>query len=132
MPDQRLTLIARDSHKPDMDWNYRSCRDATVAFTQSAASLRYALGAGTDMGMDIGRVIVDRSGPADQFLDLLTELPSEYTGDALLIRDDGSGVLSAMGRCGDRTLHALTVHDVRFYLETHDLVTGRVALEMTA
>lgn len=132
MLDQRLTLIARDSCKLDIDWNYRGCRDATVAFTQSAASLRYALSAGTDMGFDIGRVIVDRAGPADQFLDLLSEMPREYTGDALLIRDDGSGVLSATGRCGDRTLHALTVHDVRFYLETHDLVTGRVAIEMTA
>jgi hypothetical protein len=128
----RLTFIARDNHKPDMDWNYRSCKQAKVAFTQSTASLRYALSAGTEMGFDIGRVIVDRAGRGDDFLDLLTELPSEYTGDALFIRDDGSGVLSAAGRCGDRTLHALTVHDVRFYLEAHDLVTGRVAIQMTA
>lgn len=132
MSDRRLTLIARDSGKPHMDWNHAGLRHAGVAFTESTAALERALAAGIDMGFDIGRIIVDRTGAGDEFLDLLTALPSEYTGDALLIRDDGSGVLSAMGRGGDRTLHALNVHDVRFYLEAHDLVMSRVALEMTA
>ncbi len=135
MPEGRLTLVARHTHKPDMDWNYRA-RDrehgTSVAFTQSAASLRFALSAGTEMGFDIGRVIVDRAGTADEFLDLLAELPAEYIGDVLFIRDDGSGVLSATGRGGDRVLYSLTVHDIRFYLEAQNLVTGRVAMEMTA
>lgn len=130
--DRRLTLIARNNGKPHMDWNQAGYRKTSVAFTESTAALEHALSAGIDMGFDIGRVIVDRAGIADQFLDLLTALPADFTGDALLIRDDGSGVLSAMGRGGDRTLHALTVHDVRFYLEAHDLVTSRVALELTA
>lgn len=132
MNDRRVTLIARDSAKPHMDWNYAGCHTASVAFTESVTALDHALEAGMSMGFDIGRVIVDRTGAGDQFLDLLTALPAEYTGDALLIRDDGSGVLSAMGRGGDRTLHALTVHDVRFYLEACNLVTSRVALEMSA
>lgn len=132
MSGRRLTLIARDHSKPHMDWNHAGLRQSGVAFTESTVALEHALAAGLDMGFDIGRVIVDRAGEADQFLDLLTSLPAEYTGDALLIRDDGSGVLSATGRGGDRTLHALTVHDVRFYLEAHDLVMSRVALHMTA
>lgn len=89
---QRLTLVARDSKKPDIDWNLRLPRDA-VAFV-GAAGLSLALLAGND-----------------------------------LVRDDGSGVLSSTGRGGDRSLFALRSSDVRFYLETHDLVTGRVALE---
>jgi hypothetical protein len=132
MSERRLTLIARDHRKPQMDWNYTGRQHATVAFTQSTAALENALTAGMDMGFDIGRVIVDRTGIGDEFLDLLASLPGEYIGDALLIREDGSGVLSATGRGGDRVLHALTVHDVRFYLEAHDLVTGRVALVMSA
>jgi hypothetical protein len=132
MVDDRLTLVARDHHKPELDWNYRSGARRSVAFAPSTALLLDALGAGLEMGFDIGRVIVDRAAVADQFLDLLVELPAEFSGDALLIRDDGSGVLSATGRGGGRELHALTVHDVRFYLEAHDLVTSRVAIELTA
>ncbi|HVG24132.1 MAG TPA: hypothetical protein VND45_08275, partial [Thermoanaerobaculia bacterium] len=79
-----------------------------------------------------GRVIIDRTGAAEEFLDLLTAFPAEFTGDALLIRDDGTGVLSATARGGDRVLYKLLAHDVRFYLETHDLVASRVALELTA
>lgn len=132
MPHRRLTLIARTDHKPDMDWNYSGCRTNTVAFTTSTAAIRYALGAGTNLGFDVGRVIVDRTDTAEEFLELLTALSAEYVGDVLLIRDDGSGVLSATGRGGGRVLYSLSVHDVRFYLEAHNLVTGRVALEMSA
>ena len=71
-------------------------------------------------------------GAPDEFLDLLTALPTEFTGDALYIRDDGTGVMSATGRGGDRVLYSLNAHDVRFYLETLNLVTGRVVMERTA
>jgi hypothetical protein len=130
MADQRLTLIARDAKKPDIDWNAGLRRDA-VAFV-GVPALRLALSAGNDLELDIGRVIVDRAGDSEHFLDLLTSLPGEFTGDVLLVRDDGSGVLSATGRGGERVLFALRGHDVRFYLETLDLVTGRVALERTS
>jgi hypothetical protein len=75
---------------------------------------------------------VDRVGDGDEFLDLLAALPDEFSGDVLLVRDDGTGVLSASGRGGNRVLYALMAHDVRFYLETHELVLSRVALELTA
>lgn len=132
MPNRRLTLIARDVRKPDMDWNYTPCTQEAVAFVDSPASLHLALRAGTDLGLDIGRLIADRSGASDEFLDLLTALPPEFTGDALYIRDDGTGVMSASGRGGDRVLYSLNSHDVRFYLETLNLVTGRVVMEKTA
>jgi len=85
-----------------------------------------------EVALDIGRVIVDRAGDGDDFLDLLAGLPEAFTGDAMLLRDDGTGVLSATGRGGDRMLYAMTPHDVRFYLEAHDLVTARVATRMSA
>ncbi len=130
----RVTLIARDLTKPDVDWNPRRTNEPSrVAFVKSVTSLRYALDAAvTDSGLDIGRVIVDRSGTADEFLDLLTALPAQFAGDVLLIRDNGTGVMSATGRGGDRVLYALRPCDIRFYLEAHDLVIARVTLEPAA
>jgi hypothetical protein len=130
---QRITLIAREGTKPDADWNYASCRNQRVAFLDSVGALRFALGAALqDVGLDVERIIIDRCGDAGQFLDLLAASPSEFNGDMLFIRDDGAGFLSAMGRGGDRVLYALSDYDIRFYLETHDLVTARVALSLTA
>ena len=132
MSQERTTLIAREPTKPDTDWNYPACSRTAVAFVQSIASLRYALvTAVRDFGLDVGRVIADRAG-SDEFMSLLAELPEDFNGDALLIRDDGTGYLSATARGGARVLYALTPFDVRFYLETHDLVTGRMALEIAA
>lgn len=129
----RITLIARETTKPDIDWNYASCSQMRVAFVESIGALRYALETAVcDVGLDVGRVVVDRAGTTDELLTLLTSLPSEYAGDVLYIRDDGTGVLSANARGGDRVLYALTPHDVRFYLEAQDLVTGRAALKVSA
>jgi hypothetical protein len=132
MSPRRLTFIARDIRKPDMDWNYAPCSGESVAFIESAAAMHSALCSGTDLELDIARAIVDRCGSSDEFLQLLTKLPVEFTGDALYVRDDGSGVLSATGRGGDRVLYSLNSHDVRFYLEAFDLVTGRIVMERTA
>lgn len=132
MPHRRMTIIARNSRKPDIDWNCRPQSSDTVAFIDSTAALRSALEASVELGLDIGRVIVDRAATPDEFLDLLATLPVEFNGDALFIRDDGSGVLSATGRGGDRVLYSLRSNDVRFYLETMNLVTGRVVVEKTA
>lgn len=130
---QRVTLIAREATKPDVDWNYSRCRSQRVAFLDSVHAVRFALGAALyDVGLDVERVIVDRAADADEFLDLLAAMPGEFNGDVLLLRDDGGGFLSATGRGGDRVLYALRQHDVRFYLETHELVTGRAALSLSA
>ena len=131
--DPRITLIVRESTKPDVDWNYPRCRSANVAFLDSVNALKFAVRSALHPdGMDIERVILDRAGNADDFLELLAAVPVELTGDLLMINDDGTGFLSATGRGGDRRLHALKAHDVRFYLETQELVTGRAALALTA
>ena len=134
MPDRRITLIARSQFKPDVDWNYSAPGARNVAFVDSTNALRFALGSALhDVGLDVERVIMDRAGAADEFLELLATLPAEFAGDALFIRDDGTGFLSATGRGCDRVLYSLAHRDVRFYLETHELVTSRYAYErMTA
>ncbi|HEX6640565.1 MAG TPA: hypothetical protein VF215_05600 [Thermoanaerobaculia bacterium] len=131
--NHRITLIARHATKPDVDWNYGRCRCENVAFLDSMGALKFAVrSALTQVGLDIERVIVDRAGTAADFLDLLSSVPTELVGDLLFVNDDGAGFLSATGRGGDRVLYSLTPRDVRFYLETHDLVTGRMPLAKTA
>jgi hypothetical protein len=123
----RITLIARTPATPNADWNHARFPSMRVAFLDSVTAVKFALGvAVSDAALDIERVIVDRAGSADDFLDLLAALPEEFNGDVLMIGDAGNAFLSAMGRGGERVLYALTPHDVRFYLETHKLVTGRI------
>lgn len=130
---QRLTIIARSSNKPSFDWNHERSRRGQLAFVETLNALRFAFGpAVEDVGLDFERVIVDRCGDAETFLEFLSTMPPSYTGDVLFLRDDGSGFLSATGRGGDRLLYSLRPRDVRFYLETHDLVTGRAVLAMSA
>ncbi|HEX8618358.1 MAG TPA: hypothetical protein VF911_12290 [Thermoanaerobaculia bacterium] len=132
--DQRITLIAHDSSKPGLDWNHAWTNTQRVAFLESIAAVRSALDGALhqDIGIDVERVVIDRAGDADSFLNLLAGVPSEFGGDLLFIRQDGCGFLSAMGRGGDRVFYALGTRDVRFYLEMHDLVTGRAALKLSA
>lgn len=127
--DLRLTLVARGTNKPDADWKYTPRPAAQTVFIESLPALKIAVATGT--GLDIERVVVDRASCAAGFLDLLTAIP-HFTGDVVLIRDSGDGFLSATVRGGDRILYALTSDDVRFYLETHDLVTGRTASKLSA
>lgn len=133
MTDLRFTMIARDPAKPEMDWDYAACHRNATAFLKSLRAVRNALRAAVNEArLDVARVIVDRTGDANGFLEMLATLPQDFVGDLLFIRDDGSGVLSATARGGDRVLYALTSHDVRFYLEAHELVSGRVATELSA
>lgn len=128
----RTTLIARHATKPDVDWNYARCRSEHVSFVDSMGALKFALRSAQKDGLDVERVIVDRAGSADEFLDLLAAVPAELAADILFVLDAGAGFMSSTGRGGDRVLYSLTPHDVRFYLETNDLVTGRVALLKSA
>lgn len=130
---QRLTLIARHEAKPDLDWNYMHPRKDNVVFLDSVNALKFAVRSMTTPGgMDIERIIVDRAGTAEDFLGLLASVPHELAGDILFIHDNRAGFLSAAARGGDRVLYALTHRDIRFYLETFDLVTGRAPLSLTA
>jgi hypothetical protein len=128
---RRISMIARAGGQPDRDWNDAGTPSTRLLFTESFNALRFALRAGAGAQLDIERVIVDRAAGEGDFLDLLSSLPTDFTGDVLLIGDD-KAYLSACGRGGDRVLYALRTIDVRFYLETNDLVTGRVAERMAS
>jgi hypothetical protein len=128
---RRITLITRDPHRPDHDWDDSRQAPNRLILLDSFTVLKYAITSHmVDLDVDVERVILDRATSPGEYLTLLSSLPSTFTGDVLLIREGESSFLSSMGRGGDRVLYALSVNDLRFYLETHGLVTGRVATSM--
>ena len=128
---RRITLITRASRSPHRGWDTSPQAANRIIFLKAFTVLRYALARGVaEMEQDVERVILDHSSTAADFLELLTSLPAEFTGDVLLIRDDDSGYLSATGRGGDRVLYALSTHDIEFYLETHGLLAPAETLEL--
>ncbi|HEX7706274.1 MAG TPA: hypothetical protein VF701_07445 [Thermoanaerobaculia bacterium] len=125
----RITLIVRTADRPDVDWNYNPSSGSRSLFLESVAGARFAV---SSKELDVQRIVLHRIGDSSAFLELLSTLPAQFGGDVLMIAEDGSGFLSASGRGGDRILYALRTDDIRFYLETNDLVTGRMILRRSA
>jgi len=125
---RRITLLARGRSTPDRDWDRLTGGVTRMVTIESMTVLRYTLQhAVSDIDLDIERVILDRAVSPAEYLDLLASLPRDFGADVLLIREDDRGYLSATGRGGDRSIHALSADDIRFYLEANALVTGRIA-----
>lgn len=125
---RRITLITRDPNRPEHDWDDSRNAPNRLILLDSFTVLKYAITSHmVDLDVDVERVILDRATSPADYLTLLSALPQTFTGDVLLIREGDSSFLSSMGRGGDRVLYSMSVNDLRFYLETHGLVTGRVA-----
>jgi len=128
---QRLTLIACDDHH-ERTWNQYAETATRLVFLGGGTLLRSEiLAALCEPTLDVERLIIDCASTAEQFLDVLAHLPSEFSGDVVRLDERGSGFLSAAGRGGDRKLYSLQPKDVRFYLGMHDLIIER-ELEMIA
>lgn len=128
---RRITLISRHTKLQERKWERSARATSRIILLDSFAILQYAIGGSlSSLDADVERVILDRSSSASDYLALLAELPREFNGDVLMIRDDETGFLSSTGRGGDRILYALSPEDVNFYLETHSLVeAGGAAIE---
>lgn len=121
MQTTKVTLITTPSEGAEILWS-RAAAMSRLLFFDTIAELRFSIDfAEGAMGFDAERVIVER-GNADDFLSLLAQIPFTFQGDVVLIRDDRSGYLSAVGRGGDRILYVMTAEDVSFYLEVSELV----------
>lgn len=128
MPGKRISLVCRSASTPDRDWNMSGNSSTRLLVTEEVNLLTYAINSGwQDFGVDVERIIIDRLLTADGFLQLLAELPSDFLGDMLYIRDDGCGYLSASMLGSGRAVYSLAPQDVRFYLETAGVVTSRIA-----
>lgn len=121
--NRRITLISRHSQLQERKWERSARGPSRLILLESFTVLRHAVaGSQSSFQADVERVVLDRSCSASDYLALLAEMPREFNGDVLMIRDDETGFLSSMGRGGDRILYALSAEDVTFYLETHNLV----------
>lgn len=130
---RRITLLAANVRTPDRDWDDSPFASTRIVFVHSFKVLRYAIAGGVDdMRLDIERVVIDNAATPAEFLELLATLPPNFGGDVLLIADGGGSYLSSPGRGDGRVLYSVSDADVRFYLETHELVTGKVVLRQTA
>ncbi len=120
--NRRVTLVARHTGNSSRDWDFSHPLGSRLVFVDSPSFLPLAIESGFELGQDIERVIVDRSGSADQLLQLIASLPQEFVGDILFISDSGRGFLSAPGRGDGRILYSLSERDVDFYLQTSNLL----------
>lgn len=127
---RRITLVSRHAQLPERKWERALAAPSRVVLLDSYTILRHTVSASVvHLEADVERIILDRSTSASDYLALLAELPREFNGDVMMIRDDETGFLSSTGRGGDRILYALSSDDVRFYIETHGLVAaGSAAL----
>ena len=129
MMHRRVTLVSRAAATPDRDWDLSLTAATQICIVDDSGALGTLLRPLiTELNLDVERVVIDGGGSATEFLGLLSALPQECAADVIWIGSDGGGFLSAAGRGGDRVIYALSVKDVRFYLEINQLVTGRVAL----
>ncbi len=120
---RRITLISRPPQLPERKWDRSHGAASRLVMLDSFTVLRYSVARSlVDLDVDVERIVLDRSSSASEYLALLAQLPHQFGGDVLMIRDDETGFLSAAGRGGDRVLYALSAPDLRFYLETHGLV----------
>jgi hypothetical protein len=122
---RRITLISRHKQLSARNWKNSPESRSRIIVLDSFAILRAAVARTlVELDMDIERIVLDRCASASEYLSLLAQLPYEFAGDVLMIRDDESGFLSASGRGGDRVLYSLAAPDLRFYLETHGLLSA--------
>ncbi len=120
---RRITLVSRHTQLQERQWDLSDGSSSKLVLLDTFAILRYTVASSVFIvDADVERIVLDRSSSASDFLSLLAELPQQFSGDVMMIRDDDSGFLSSAGRGGDRILYALTADDVRFYLETQKIV----------
>jgi hypothetical protein len=119
---RRITLVSRHPRMTERKWDRSAESPSRVVLLDSHTVLRYTVASTlVSIDADIERIILDRSSSASEYLALLAELPREFHGDVLMIRDDETGFLSSTGRGGDRILYALSSEDLRFYMQMHSL-----------
>ena len=132
---RRITLLTESKELSERNWNRSDDAGSRVVLLDSIAMLRSTIISPlVRSDSDVERIVLDRCCSESEFLSLLAELPHEFSGDVLMIREGGTNeggtsFLSASGRGGGRILYALTDEDVEFYLETIRLVARSEEME---
>lgn len=122
----KITIIVSNDSVTDRDWNF----SARLVFLGDTSSVQRLIEMASFVDLDIRRVIVDRTQSATEFLATLAALPNDFGGEVLWIESDSRAYLSTLGRGDGRLLYTMGNEDLRFYLEAHELVTGRLNAPM--
>jgi hypothetical protein len=132
---RRITLLTQNNGLSERTWNHSNEAESRIVLLDSLAMLRSTiLSPLVRSDSDLERIILNRCCSESEFLSLLTELPLEFSGDVVMIREGGTteggtNFLSASGRGGGRILYALSDEDIEFYLETVRLVDRTEEME---
>src|ERR1700737_4363568 len=111
---RRITLLTQSKDVSERTWNRSNEAGSRIVLLDSLAMLRSTIISPlVRSDSDVERIILDRCCSESEFLSLLTELPHEFSGDVLVIREGGASeggtnFLSATGRGGGRLLYALS------------------------
>jgi len=128
---RRITLVTRDPKLQQRDWDLTNPAGSRIIFVDSVNFLPHAIARGlTEDGHDIERVVIDRTGTALQFVEFLSTLPVEFSGDVLYVSRDGKAFLSSPSRGDGRVLYMMGANDVEFYLQTNSLTSRSLAGEI--
>ena len=120
---RRITLIHASATSSTRTWDRSFNCPSRCIVVPAFNTLRHALRSGvTELGQDVERVILEASTTATQYLELIAGLPIEFTGDVVLLLDNGGAFVNATGRGNGRVLYSLAPRDVNFYLEIHGLL----------
>lgn len=131
MNRDKTTLILTNEPFANIDWRNAEAVDSRLITVHSLDLLLHSIySAQRDFHVHVARVILDGSVTAGQWLELLTSIPLEFSGDMLWIDSYGGGYLSASGRSGDRALYRITAEDIPFYLEASGISTPDVSLSL--
>src|SRR5438045_59669 len=98
---RRITLIARGAEAPVRAWDSSKESANRLIFAETFSILRGAL---DHASQDVDRLLIDGTGTAAEFLELLTTLPPAFIGDVLFMRNGNSSYLSTIGRGDGRLL----------------------------
>lgn len=121
--NRRITLVLGNADCSAHRWERSIESPSRTIFIQNLSTLRHALhGAIAELGQDIERVVLDSCASPMEFLELLSQLPSQFVGDVVFVTGQGSGFLSAIARSGDRAISAFAPADLDFYLDAHGLL----------
>lgn len=122
--ERRITLVTYGKQSPARSWNSSTEAESRIVLLDSLDLLRSTVASPLiHSDVDVERIVLDRCCSESEYLSFLTQLPHEFTGDVLMVRESETSFLSATGRGGDRILYALSDDDVKFYLETVSLVS---------
>jgi hypothetical protein len=112
-----VTLLYATGRYPSMNWQNVESAAGEVIEVHSLAAMKAFMD--EESGVDVVRVVIDKTIDSMQLLEFLSSVPPSFRGDILTILSPWRGYISAIAtRDNGRMLYKLGEDDIRFYFET--------------